>query len=140
MDYSQSVVRLPTLCDINDHLTECIKEQVKKQVALLMIRIAKGEDLSIDYLREKYEDNTDNMSSICIPRKPRKTVPHIERCMARIAGGKRCSRRRRGEAAFYCGGHVNTRPYGDFNEDELDPISENDHEPESISEVTCEST
>lgn len=124
MDYGQSVIRLPTLSQFNENLQPSLNEHIKKKNMQLLTAIADGENLSIRYLLEKYGGFIDTEQNINVTqRKQRKIVPGKERCMAKKHDGERCTRRRKqidGESNLYCGGHINSRPYGQFEQSQID--------------------
>lgn len=116
MDMSQVEIRVPSLSELNDHITEAIKKEVKKHVENLLHRIAQGESLNFDIIKEKYGINTDvNISSEALKIKKKK-LNTIDKCQARVSAGDRCSRKCK-HPDVYCGGHINSRPYGTISKD-----------------------
>jgi hypothetical protein len=119
MDISQFEVRIPSISDLNQHITECIKKEVNKQMDAFLYRVAQGEDLSFDTLKDKYMKSaqssahfTTDMDS-ATTKDSKKKITDEEQCRARVSTGKRCSRRCKGKDT-YCGGHINARPYGEL--------------------------
>ncbi len=114
MDISQLEVRIPSISDLNQHISDCIKKEVRKQMEAFLHRIAKEEDLSFDVLKEKYMKSSSSSSSAAdhSTAEPLKKIKEDELCKARVSTGKRCSRRCKG--TDYCGGHLNARPYGEI--------------------------
>ena len=116
MDISQVEVRIPSIVDLNQNISDCIKTEVRKQMETLLHRIAQGEDLSFDTLKEKYMKTTSSSSThACTPTTSiKKQIQDEEQCRARVSTGNRCSRRCKNSDS-YCGGHINARPYGEIN-------------------------
>ena len=113
---SQVEIRVPSLSELNDHISEAIKKEVKKHVENLLHRISQGESLNFDIIKEKYGMNTDvNISSQALKIKKKK-INSIDNCQARVSAGDRCSRKCK-HPDVYCGGHINSRPYGIISED-----------------------
>jgi hypothetical protein len=110
MDISQFEVRVPTISDLNQQISECIKKEVRKQIDSFLHRVAQGEDMSYDMLKDKYLKSTE-IDTVSISKEPKKRINDEEQCHARVSTGKRCSRRCKG-SDDYCGGHLNARPYG----------------------------
>ena len=54
MDFEQASIRLPTLKEFNNKIKQIIDEKVKKSRMELIESIAKGENMSLDYLKTKY--------------------------------------------------------------------------------------
>ena len=48
-------------------------------------------------------------------KRVKNTIPDLNRCNARKAGGEQCTRRRK-ENCLYCGTHVKGAPHGEINE------------------------
>jgi hypothetical protein len=116
MDISQFEVRIPSISDLNQHIAECIKKEVHKQMDAFLHRVAQGEDLSFDTLKEKYMKVQSHFSGDMdsnSAKDPKKKITDEEQCRARVSTGKRCSRRCKGKDT-YCGGHINARPYGEL--------------------------
>ncbi len=109
MDISPLEVRIPSISDLNQHISDCIKKEVRKHVDAFVHRVAQGEDLSYDVLKDKYLKFTD---SDAVEFVTKKRIQEEEQCLARVSSGKRCSRRCK-DGKKYCGGHFNTRPYGE---------------------------
>lgn len=124
MDFEQTQVRLPTLSEFNDKLKQSIDATVRKLALRLMDNIAKGEDLSLEYLMTKYGNVLDNISVEPVAKKQRKTIVSSSRCLAKINGDGRCSRKRKGE--LFCGGHTERRPHGEFTEEEAEYMERSD--------------
>ena len=113
MDISQLEVRIPSICDLNQNISDCIKKEVRKQMETFLHRIAKEEDLSFDVLKEKYMRSSSATATADYSQsEPAKKFKEDEQCKARVSTGKRCSRRCKGTE--YCGGHLNARPYGEI--------------------------
>ncbi len=110
MDISQFEVRLPTLSELNAHISDAIKKEVRKQMELLLLRIAQGEDLPIDTLKDRYLQVSD-IDTTMVNKQPKKQISADEQCSAKVSTGSQCSRRCK-KPSEYCGGHVNSRPYG----------------------------
>lgn len=111
MDFGQSIIRLPTLSEVNDGIQQCINDAVERRVRQLISDIAQGEGLPAEYLHERYGKAKLYMSHINPSiKRMRKELTQAERCQARINGGSQCSRKRK--VGEYCGGHSNSRPYG----------------------------
>jgi hypothetical protein len=126
MDISQVEVRIPSLSDLNAQISECIRKEVRKQMESLLHHLAQGENLSIDYLKEKYLRLTD-VENVSVSKQAKKKINGDEQCRARVSTGKRCSRRCK-QPDVYCGGHINSRPYGETEEaDEDSESEEGDH-------------
>ena len=110
MDISQFEVRIPTLSELNAHIADAIKKEVRKQMELLLLRIAQGEDIPIDTLKERYMQVSDIDTSV-VNKPPKKQIDAADQCHAKVSTGSQCSRRCK-QPSEYCGGHVNSRPYG----------------------------
>jgi ribosomal protein L15 len=110
MNLGQAQVRLPTLADINDRLKESMLEAETRAISKLLEKIAEGEGLSLNDLKKKYL-----RSSAEDPTKKRKVIDSSTRCLAKISGSGRCSRKRKTE--YYCGGHIDKRPHGEYMDD-----------------------
>ena len=114
MDISQVEVRIPSLSDLNTQISECVRKEVRKQLEGLLHHLAQGENLSIDYLKDKYLRLTE-VESLAVTKQSKKKISCDEQCRARVSTGKRCSRRCK-QPDTYCGGHINSRPYGEIEE------------------------
>ena len=55
MDFEQASIRLPTLKEFNNKIKQIIDDKVKKSRMELIESIAEGENMSLDYLKTKYE-------------------------------------------------------------------------------------
>jgi hypothetical protein len=110
MDISQFEVRIPSLSELNTHIADTIKKEVRKQMELLIMRIAQGEDLSLDKLKERYLSVSDIDTSV-VHKQEKKTINAEDQCRAKVSTGAQCSRRCKNPSE-YCGGHINSRPYG----------------------------
>ncbi len=122
MDISQVEVRIPSITDLNQHISDTIKKEVRKQMEAFLRKVAQGEDLSFDKLKDKYMSSVAG-SGAGVPGSgeaelsattSKKKISEDEMCRARVSTGKRCSRRCR-LPDIYCGGHLNARPYGEVN-------------------------
>ena len=120
MDISQLEVRIPSISELNQHISDCIKKEVRKQMEAFLHRLAKEEDLSFDTLKEKYIKSDHSLTSALASSSSsasastsviKKKITDEEQCKARVSTGNRCSRRCKGVS--YCGGHINARPYGE---------------------------
>jgi hypothetical protein len=114
MDLTQIEVRIPSLSDINDVITDSCKKEVRKHLENILHMIAQGEDLPIDYLKERYLSDVDIKTTLATTKK---RITTDEQCRAKVSTGKRCSRRCK-QPDTYCGGHLHSRPYGEITEDE----------------------
>ncbi len=112
MDISQFEVRIPSLSELNTHITESIKKEVRKQMEHLLHRISQGEDMPIEYLREHYMQVTDIDASTVVHKQSKKKISAADQCHAKVSTGAQCSRRSKQPDKF-CGGHLNSRPYGE---------------------------
>jgi hypothetical protein len=124
MDISQVEVRIPSLSELNTQISECIRKEVRKQLEGLLHHLAQGENLSIDYLKDKYLHLTE-VDQITVTKQTKKKISCDEQCRARVSTNKRCSRRCK-QPATYCGGHINSRPYGELEEDDEESDSDAD--------------
>ena len=109
MDISPVEIRVQTLSELNEYIAEAIKKQVKKHTEDLLHRVSHGENLSYEGLKEKYGHILEENALIKLPKKKR--VDSADKCQACISSGDRCSRKCKGPEKF-CGGHLNSRPYG----------------------------
>jgi len=132
MDFEQTQVRFPTLSEFNDKLKLSVDATVRKLAMRLMDSIAKGEDMSLEYLLTKYGNVLDNITVEPVAKKQRKTIPSNIRCLAKINGNGRCSRKRKDVS--YCGGHNERRPHGEFSEEEAELLEKSDLD-DSISSI-----
>ena len=116
MDISQVEVRIPSITDLNQHISDTIKKEVRKQMEAFLHKVAQGEDLSFDTLKDKYMSSiaTTTADAAVASASNKKKISEDEMCRARVSTGKRCSRRCR-VPDIYCGGHLNARPYGELN-------------------------
>ena len=114
MDYENTQIRFPTLSEFNENLKSSIDDSIRKIILKLLHSIAQGEDLSVDYLISTYGNILDNITIDSVVRKQRKTIPSDNRCLAKINNNRQCSRKRKG--VQYCGGHIERRPHGEFND------------------------
>lgn len=113
MDISQLEVRIPSVSELNQHIADSIKKEVRKQMEAFLHRLAKEEDLSFDTLKEKYlKSSAATDQQTAATSEPVKKIKEDEQCKARVSTGNRCSRRCKGMS--YCGGHLNARPYGEI--------------------------
>lgn len=124
MDISPVEIRVQTLSELNDYLNDSIKKEVKKQLENLLHRISQGEGLPFDLIKEKYGNLAEGDEST-LQKPKKKKIDSINKCQARVSAGDRCSRRCKLPERF-CGGHINSRPYG--------IISLSDTEDSSLSE------
>ena len=113
MDISQFEVRIPSLSDLNTHISESIKIEVRKQIESLLHRIAQGESIPVEYLKEHYMQVSDIDSSV-VHKQPKKKICASDQCKAKVSTGAQCSRRSK-QPDIYCGGHLNSRPYGEVD-------------------------
>ena len=113
MDISQFEVRIPSLSDLNTHISESIKIEVRKQMESLLHRIAQGESIPVEYLKEHYMQVSDIDSSV-VHKQPKKKICASDQCKAKVSTGAQCSRRSK-QPDIYCGGHLNSRPYGEVD-------------------------
>jgi hypothetical protein len=122
MDISQFEVRIPSLSDLNTHISESIKIEVRKQMESLLHRIAQGESIPVEYLKEHYMQVSDIDSSSVVHKQPKKKICSSDQCKAKVSTGAQCSRRSK-QPDMYCGGHLNSRPYGEVDVvDETEPL------------------
>lgn len=126
MDISQVEARIPSLSDLNTQISECIRREVRKQLEGLLHHLAQGENLSIDYLKDKYLHLTE-VDGLTVTKQSKKKISCDEQCRARVSTGKRCSRRCK-QPETYCGGHINSRPYGEIENDAGDADAEGSDE------------
>ena len=72
MDFEQASIRLPTLKEFNNKIKQIIDEKVKKSRMELIESIAKGENMSLDYLKTKYggEESSPPLKEDFIPIDP----------------------------------------------------------------------
>ena len=113
---AQVEIRVPSLSELNEHISEAIKKEVKKHADNLLHRIAQGENLNFDLIKEKYGALSDiNISSQSLKIKKKK-INSIDKCQARVSAGDRCSRKCK-HPDIFCGGHINSRPYGVISQD-----------------------
>ncbi len=119
MDISQFEVRIPSLSDLNAHISESIKKEVRKQMENLLHRISQGEDMPVEYLKERYMQVTDIDASSVVHKQPKKKISAADQCKAKVSTGVQCSRRCK-QPDMFCGGHLNSRPYGEVVEVEVE--------------------
>lgn len=136
MDFEQTQVRLPTLSEFNDKIKQSIDATVKKLVMRLMDNIAQGEDLSLEYLLTKYGKILNDISVEPVTRKQRKIIESKDRCLAKINGSGRCSRKRKDK--LYCGGHAERRPHGEFTVDDVCIDTDNSNIDDSTNSIESE--
>ena len=105
-------IRLPPLADLNLKINQTIKKEVKKNLELILYRISKDEGLSLEGLIAKYMHIEDNGAPV-LTKTSKKPILDEEQCAAKVSNGDRCSRRTKGDNK-YCGGHLNSRPYGEI--------------------------
>lgn len=114
MDFEHIQTRLPSLNEVNEQLQACINESTHTVVQRLLHQIAANENLSYDYLNEKYGNVSESISVNGSTKKPRVPISSGTRCLAKISNNGRCSRSRKGKG-MYCGGHAVKRPHGEFD-------------------------
>lgn len=117
MDIGEIEARLPTVSDINEQLVECIKDYTKKKVCDILIHISSEQNLPRDVLMNYVHtlDFDDITSTISSTKRIRKHVESNERCRAKTSKGEQCTRKRKEKEGHYCGSHINSRPYGEVD-------------------------
>lgn len=108
--------KLPGLNDLNQEICRIIKSNLQD----IIFKIAQEYDLDEDELKEKFlndiiVESTESFSENdrkTANKRTRKTIPENEQCMAKVASGNQCRRRKKGDYSDYCGGHASSRPYG----------------------------
>ena len=110
MDMNKDIeIRIPSITQLNGHITEIIKKEVKNQIEDILYRISKGEDIPLEHLKAYVPDINDVCGTNIKPVK--RKIDQKEQCQAKVNNGDRCSRRCK-PPHVYCGGHTNSRPYG----------------------------
>lgn len=109
MDYGTTILTFPSLNEINANLIQNTSEQVKDKCKKLLQAIADGEDISFEYLNDKYKHIFEQETS----KKSKIVISEEERCNASVQNKTRCSRRKK-KGKEYCGSHVSSRPFGDY--------------------------
>jgi len=75
--------------------------------------ICSGEDKTNEFLQLIYDYSKMSINKEDLQKRTRvkNVVPHCDLCIAKIADGKQCTRRK-GEDSTFCGTHIKGQPYG----------------------------
>ena len=112
---------LPGLSDFSQEISRVFKTHLKDTISEILDQIAQEHNIDNEELKDKYlptldstelELNDTENDAIKKRKKPRKAIPESSRCMAKVANGGQCQRRKKGEYSEYCGQHASSRPYG----------------------------
>ena len=113
MDIGEIEVRIPSVSDINDQITEFVKDYVCKKTSSVLIKVSQEHNLPRDKLMSYiHQIEFDDISTTLSAKRPRKKVETKDRCLAKTSKGGQCTRKRKTD--YYCGSHENSRPYGLF--------------------------
>ena len=90
---------------------DAIKEWLKSEGALVM---SADTDITSNFLQFVYDYNNISISKDDLQKRTRvkNVVPHCDLCLAKIANGAQCTRRKQSETEQFCGTHVKGQPYG----------------------------
>jgi hypothetical protein len=114
MDFEQTQVKIPTLSEFNEKIKSLLNSKIRFALLHLIEKISEGENISHDYLISKYGNIIQEITLEPITRKKTRILSSDIRCLAKISGNRRCSRKRKNE--LYCGGHIERRPHGEFDQ------------------------
>ena len=127
--------KLPGLNELNQEICKIITNNLKD----ILTNIALEYELDEEELKDKFlndiviepsESNENERKSAT--RRSRKEIPPESQCMAKVASGKQCRRRKKGEYSEYCGGHTTSRPYGRIDNSKKKKNSPWDDKPTKI--------
>ena len=91
---------------------EAIKDWLSDKNALIMS--CGTLDATSDFLQFIYDYNKMSINKEDLQKRTRvkNVVPHCDLCMAKIANGAQCTRRKQSETEQFCGTHIKGQPYG----------------------------
>lgn len=133
MEIGKLPVSLPSIVKINNELAEVIVNSIKDDRRVILNDIAERYQIKRNELFELYakiDINVANITKQIKPKRNRKEVPIKERCYAKTSNGKQCSRRKNKEN--FCGGHYGSRPYGEFTEEQILKLAEQEETKELL--------
>ena len=73
-----------------------------------------SKDTTNEFLQFVYDYSKMSINKEDLQKRTRvkNVVPHYDLCMAKIANGEQCTRRKQGEDSPFCGTHIKVQPYG----------------------------
>ena len=91
---------------------DSIKEWLKEEGAVIMS--AESIDITSNFLQFVYDYSNMSINKEDLQKRTRvkNVVPHCDLCIAKIANGAQCTRRKQSETEQFCGTHIKGQPYG----------------------------
>ena len=91
---------------------DSIKEWLKAEGAVIMS--SENIDVTSNFLQFIYDYSNMSINKEDLQKRTRvkNVVPHCELCVAKIANGAQCTRRKQSEDTQFCGTHIKGQPYG----------------------------
>lgn len=91
---------------------DAIKNWFKEVDATIMS--SESRDITSEFLQFVYDYNNMSINKEDLQKRTRvkNVVPHCELCIAKIANGAQCTRRKQSETEQFCGTHIKGQPYG----------------------------
>jgi len=90
---------------------QAIKDWINENKAVL---ICNGADKTSEFLQFVYDYSKMSVTKEDLQKRSRtkNVVPHCELCVAKIANGIQCTRRKQSADVQFCGTHIKGQPYG----------------------------
>ena len=91
---------------------DSIKEWLQNEGAV--ITSSESVDITSNFLQFVYDYSNMSIYKEDLQKRTRvkNVVPHCELCIAKIANGAQCTRRKQSETEQFCGTHIKGQPYG----------------------------
>lgn len=91
---------------------DAIKEWFKEEDAVIMS--PQTINITSEFIQFVYDYNNMSINKEDLQKRTRvkNVVPHCELCIAKIANGAQCTRRKQSETEQFCGTHIKGQPYG----------------------------